>query len=411
MRRLRSRFAVLAAGFTFLRPGQLPAQSPAAPSDTSVVRGPPPHALALADIGRSGLRALWSASGSIGDLQNRAGSYRTAVQLERARVGPLEGKLAALEAALADPALPAPQRAVMEQARESTLAELHAVPRYDAVYRTATLQLEALTPLGFVGDRPLFLRSRVRGHARGGGADELTVFSEGAFVGPVLVVSRRWIVGLGVGLGRTDVDIGAFDGESGSTSFGAHLNVGGILADGWGVAAQLGHGWSHGRTTILRPGADQLVEVTSAGWSTVTTAKVEAKGRLPLVRSPGARATLSPRLGAFITSSHSRPTTNNLGETGTGPFGERETLAALRASASVDWALGDWTPSLSLGWERELTHEMSVRVSDPTALLTSVGVGWAWRRGRRVVLDYSYLRGSAGLRSASEWTLVLLLDR
>lgn len=402
----RWRIVVLTLGPMLLLPGALAAQA-----ESAQQQRPPPHALAVAEIGRSGLRSLLSASGSIGDLQNRGGSYRMAVQRERARVGPLEGRLAALDAALSDPTLPNHERTGLLQLRGTTVAELQAVPRYEAEYTTGTLQIESLLPVGFLWDRPLFLLVRGRGHARGGGADELTVFSEGVSVGPVLIGSRRWIVGVGMGLGRTDVDIGAFDGSSGATSVGPQLSVGGILGEGWSVAAQLGHTWSHGRSTILRPAREAPVEVRSEGWSETTTAKAEVKGRLGLADPWGIHAVLRPRLGAFVTSTHAGPATNSLGETESGPFGERESLAAVRAGASLDAGVGAWAPTVYLGWERELTDEMSVLVREPNALLTSAGLSWTWSRGRRLALEYAYLRGLKGLRSASDLTLVVILDR
>lgn len=399
------RIGMFMLGLTVAAPVALAAQP-----DSTQGRRPPPHALALAEIGRSGLRGLLSASGNLGDLQNRAGSYRVAVQMERARVGPLEGRLAALDAALADPALSDDAWAGILRLREATLTELRKIPRYDAGYTTGTFQVESLRPQGMLGDRPLFLFIRGRGHVRGGGADELTVLSEGLSVGPALMVSPRWVIGVSLGLGRTDVDIDAFDGSSGTTSLGPQLNVGGILGGGWSVAAQLGHAWSHGRSTILRPTREQPVEVRSEGWSETTTAKAELKGRFVLTDHWDPPVVARPRVGAFFTSTRAGPTTNSLGETGTGPFGERESLAAVRAGASLERSVGAWTPTLYLGWERELLDEMSVRVSDPDAVLASAGISWTWSRGRRLVLSYAYLRGLEGLRRVSDLTLVVILD-
>lgn len=405
MRGLGRELVALGLGSMLLLPGAAGAQA-----GSTRERRPPPHALALAEIGRSGLRSLLSASGSIGDLQNRGGSYRTAVQMERARVGPLEGRLAALDAALSDSSLRGDERAEILRLREATLAELHAVPRYEAGYTTATLQIEALMPFGDFQNRPLFLLVRARGHARGGGADALTVFSEGLSVGLALMVSPRWIISGGMGLGRTDVEIGAFDGSIGTTSLGPQLNVGGILHEGWSVAAQVGHAWAHGRSRILRPSREQPVEVRSKGWSETTTAKAELKGRFLLTDRWGPSVLVRPRLGVFLTSTHAGPSTNSLGERGTGPFGERESLAAVRAGASLETSVGALNPTFYLGWEREMIDQMAVRVSDPDAFLISAGISWTWSPGRRIVLDYGHLLGLQGLRRVSDLTLVVILD-
>src|SRR5690606_21946994 len=80
------------------------------------------------------------------------------------------------------------------------------------------------------------------------GTDRLTVFSEQLDVTAVLVASPRWVLGIGTGLGMTDVDIGAFDGSSSATSRGFQLHAGRIIADGWSVAAQ----GTRGRTAAPR---------------------------------------------------------------------------------------------------------------------------------------------------------------
>lgn len=379
--------------------------------------GPPPEALrqaafgrALADIGRSGLRGLLSASGNLGDLQNRAGSYRLAAQLERSRTAALEGRIMALDQALETPGLPDGERATLTDLRDAARAELAAVPRYEAAYRTATGQVEALLPFALVGSHPVFLLVRGRGHVRRDGGDGLTVLSEGASVGPVLVGSNRWIAAPGLTFGRTDVTIGPFDGSSGSTSLGPRLDVGGILGDGWTAAAQVACVWARGTSTIARPGPDGATEVRTRGRSRTTSAKAEIQGRVTLAAPGGVPVSVRPRLGTFVVSTHSPPTTNSLGERGAGPFGETETVAALRVGASIGTPVGAWAPSLYLGWEHELDSEMSALVHDPRAWLVSAGLARSWGRGRRISVDYALLRGVHDLRRTSELTLVLILD-
>jgi hypothetical protein len=372
--------------------------------------GPPPHAAALAAMGGSGLRGLLSASGSIGDLQNRAGSYGMAVQLEGARVGGLEGRLGALDAALADPELPSGERNALMAVRAATVAELETVPRYEAAYEAGTAQAESLLPVGFIGNRPLFLLVRGRVHVRGGGADGLTVFSEAVSAGPVLMASDRWIISPGLVLGRTDVRIEPFDGSSAATSLGPQLSVGFILGRTWGAAVQVGRFWAHGRSVLLRPGPGDPVEVRTESWSETTTAQAELQGRLSAGRAGGLAVAVRPRVGAFFLSRYSPAATNSLGETGSGPFGARETLAALRVGSSLEARIGPWGPVLYAGWERELTDQLSIRVEDPHALHAAAGVSRTWGRGRRVALDYTLLLGIEGARRVSELALVVILD-
>jgi hypothetical protein len=270
--------------------------------------------------------------------------------------------------------------------------------------------VEALKPLGFMGDRPVFLLVRARGHVRWGGDDGLTVVSEAVSVGPVVVGSNRWIVSPGLSLGRTDVEIGAFDGSSGTTSLGPRLDVGRILGDGWSVAVQLSHVWAYGASTIVRPGPEEGTKVRTAGWSRSTAAKVELTGRFTIEGPADMAMSIRPLLGAFMTSTSSPATPNSLGETGTGPFGSTERIAALRTGATFEAALGSWSPTFFAGWERELADQMSALVDDPGAFIGSVGLTRSWGRGRRVAIDYTLLRGLRSLRRVSDLTLVLILD-
>jgi len=321
-----------------LAPASLASQSPS-PAPAEALRQAT-FGRALREMGRSGLRGLLSATGNLGDLQNRAGSYRMATQLEHARTAALEGRISALDDALSDPALPPDQQQAILDLRDAARAELSAVPRYDAAYRTATTQVEALKPLGFMGDRPVFLLVRARGHVRWGGDDGLTVVSEAVSVGPVVIGSNRWIVSPGLSLGRTDVEIGAFDGASATTSLGPRLDVGSIFGDRWSLAAHLSHVWAYGASAIVRPGPEEGTEVRTEGWSRSTAAKVELTGRLPIEGPSELAMSIRPLVGAFMTSTSSPATTNSLGETGTGPFGSTERVAALRAGATFEAILG-----------------------------------------------------------------------
>ena len=382
-------------------------------SAQSAARELPPgaeHASALARIGSSGLRSLLSASGNLGDLRNRAGSYRLAAQLEHARVSSLEGRLAALEDILTNASLPDSERQRLTNEVQRARDELRAVPEYEAAYRGATAQVEALLPAGFLAGSPLFLLSRAYGQVRDDTGDGLRVFSEALLFGPVWVPSERLILGASLGVGRTDVDISPFDGHSGSWSIGPRLNVGRVLADGWGFALELGYAWAHGSSRVKRPGPAGATEVQSSAWSEVTTFKAEVLGRLQLGAPGSIRLTVRPRTGVFLSSTYSPATTNSLGERSTGPFGTRSSLAALRTGASLGTELGGWAPHVYLGWERELTDEMSELIHDRDGWLAVVGVSRSLGRGQRFVVDYTRIRGLEGLRRVSELTFVLILD-
>lgn len=380
----------------------------AQPSPADMGR-PAAHELALARIGRSGLRSLLSASGNLGDLRNRAGSYRLASRLERTRSGRLEGRIAGLERTLEDPSLAPEDRARIVELRDAARAELASVPEYRASYRTGTAQAGALLPFGFFGGRPLFLRIRGRGHARWDEGDGLSVLSEGISVGPVYA-SDRWIVSPGLSVGRTDVDIAPFEGSSGSTSGAVQLALGRILGRGWSTAIQLAHGWSQDASRIVRPGPNGGTRVRTEGVSETASGKAEVKGRFSVGSFVDAPVSLVPRLGVFVSSTHVTASTDGVGEQGTGPLGERETYAALRAEAGATSRIGPWSPVLRLGWEHELANGASNLIDDPDALLAGIGLSWSWARGRRLSLDFDLLRGLNGRRRVSDLTLVVILD-
>lgn len=369
----------------------------------------PAYGTALARIGRSGLRGLLSSSGSLGDLRNRAGSHRLAARLERARTAALRGRIEALDRALADPDLPPGERARILALRDAAREEVSAVPTYEAAYRATTVQLEALDPFGSLGDGPLFLMTRVRGHGRWDRGEGLTVSSLGATVGPVLALDR-WVFAPGLAVGRTDVDILPFEGKSGTTSVGPTLSVGRLLADRWSGILQLSHVRAWGTSTIRRPGPDGPTEVRTEGRSRTTTARLEVIGRHDVPGPDGPAASVRPRAGLFVRSTRAPEVTDSRGKPAPGSFGERETITALRAGVSVDTDLGAWSPSLYLGWEREFADEMNGLIDDPQALLSRAGLTWRWARGRRLSLDFSLLRGTGGRRQVSELTLVAILD-
>ena len=399
--------AVLCVSLTLL-PTALAAQVPS---------GPPPEALramargqALGTLGRSGLRALISASGSLGDLDNRTGAYRMAEQLEGSRLAGLRGLMDALEGRLLSPDLADRERAALQERLDRAESDLAAVPTYLSRYDAATAQAEALRPLGFLGAHPAFLLIRGRGHARWGGPDELTVFSEALTVGPAVLFDDRWVVAPALAVGRTDVSIGAFDGESGSTSLGARLDFGVVLGERWSAALHLAHRWGWESTRVVQPLPSGDTPVWSESRPRKTSAKLEVTGGFTWDLTENRSLMVRPRAGAYLVSTLTPPTTNSLGERGTGPFGERASLGALRAGAELSTEAGPWTPNLFLAWEHEVGNEVPALVADPNAFLVSFGIAKSLGRGRRVGLEYSWLRGSRDRRTARELTVVLIWD-
>jgi hypothetical protein len=368
--------------------------------------------LIRANIGNSGLRRFLSESASLGELENRAASYRIVEQVERSRVAGLEGRIAAIEAALQDPTIPDAERARLESVVGDTRAELAAVPEYRVEYHSSTAQGGSLTELGFLAERPVFLYAKGRLVHRTDPSEYLRVWAERLDLATAMFPSNSWFVMPGVTVNRTDVDVLPFEGTSGTTSFGLRLDFGVVFGDHWAAGLHANHKWDRASVRVMRPAPEPL-PIGSEPRTQTTAVKLEFMGHYDgsdIAFLPRALR-LAPQLGAYILHTAYAQVTNTLGETNTGPFGDSDALALLAAGVALDFDTGTrFVPDVYLGIDRELPGTMSDVISDRTGFMLAGGLTYVVARSSRAVVTYSYARSTGGRRRSGEIDLVLVLD-
>lgn len=365
-----------------------------------------------ANIGNSGLRRFLSESASLGELENRAASYRIIEQVERSRVAGLEDRIATIEATLQNPTLPDAERARLESVVGDTRAELAAVPEYRAEYRSSTAQAGSLTELGFLSQRPVFLYAKGRLVHRTDPNEYLRVLAERLDLAPAIFLSDSWFVMPGFTLSRTDADVLPFEGTSGITSFGLRLDVGAVFGDHWAAGLHANHTWDRASVRVIRPGPEPI-PIGSEPRTQTTAAKLEFMGHYEgsdIAFLPGFLR-LAPRLGGYILRTTYAQVTNTLGETNTGLFGDSDVLALLAAGLALDVDTGTrLVPDVYLKIDHELPSAMSEVISDRMGIVLAGGLTYILARSSRAVVTYTYARSTGGQRRSGEIDLVLVLD-
>jgi hypothetical protein len=365
-----------------------------------------------ANIGNSGLRRFLSESASLGELENRAASYRIVEQVERSRVAGLQGRIAAIEATLQNPTLPDAERAQLESVVADTRAELAAVPEYRVEYHSSTAHAGSLTELGFVGERPVFLYAKGRLVHRTDPNEYLRVLAERLDLATAMFPSNSWFVMPGVTVSRTDVDVLPFEGTSGITSFGLRLDVGAVFGDHWAAGLHTNHTWDRASVRVIRPGPEPI-PIGSEPRTQTTAVKLEFMGHYDgsnIAFLPRALR-LAPQLGAYVLRTTYAQVTNTLGETNTGLFGDSDVLALLAAGVALDFDTGTrFVPDAYLGIDRELPSVMTDVISDRTGIVLTGGLTYVVARSSRAVVTYTYARSTGGWRRSGEIDLVLVLD-
>lgn len=356
-------------------------------------------------IGTSGLRRFLSESASLGELQNRASSYRMIEQVERARVAQIEGTIAAVSGALRDPRLPNAERIRIEGVLEASRTELVAVPSYRARYATSTGQVGTLTELGFLGSRPAFLLVKGRVVRRTDPDHYLRVLAERVDVAPALFLSPGLFASVGVVGSRSDVDVLPFDGTSGTVSRGLRVDVGVALGSHWAAGMHGEHTWTTGTLEIVRLSPDP-VTVESEPTSRVASAKAEVMGSYE--RGPMA---IAPRVGIYAVHTSYDSVTNSVAETSSGPFGDSDVLGMVAAGVAIEVEVWDnLLPEIYLGADRELQSRMGDVLADRTGVVFAGGLNYSIARAARVGITCTYARSGGGRRVSGELDLVAVLD-
>ncbi len=365
-----------------------------------------------AQIGNSGLRRFLSESASLGEVRNRAASYRIIEQVEGARVAAIEGRISALEGLMRDPTLPVAEQSRLQALVDESQAELAAVPAYRARYHTSTVQAGALAELGFLGKRPAFAFIKGRLVRRTDPDDYLRVSSARVDLAPVIFPSTDWFLSAGFTARRTEVDVLSFDGTSGTTSVGMRLDVGAVFGDHWALGAHATQLWTDGTTNVTRPGPEPIPIESNPSTRSVS-AKIELMGRFggEDIRWLPDFLEIAPRAGAYVMRTAYDLVTNSLGQADTGVFGSSDALALLAAGLAFEFDTGiGLAPNFYLGMDRELPSDMTDVLADRTGFVMAGALTYVIGRSQRMGVTYTFARSTGGRRESGELDFVGVID-
>ncbi len=366
-------------------------------------------------IGRSGLRHFLASSTMLGEMRNRAASYRSVQQVEDARLAALDGLIAGLDAALQDPSLPEPERAALEAQRAEARSEREATPEYAVNYNTLTGDLGSLIYVTSFGNRPVHFHGRLGAHRRGEREDRLGVRAPGGSVGALYAPTDDWAVGLSAIVSGYDADVRSFDGSAEGLGAGARLEIGYIVHANWALGLRTEFLRSKGNVEITRDSRSGPVRVTRDQTQLRTYVQGEFMGRVSarewnwLPQS----IVLQPLLGVYYLRTRYDETVDNLGEVSTGTFGPIEELGVVRLSLTGSAALGSngmCVPHVQVGYDYELVTNMATLLKEPHTISAAAGLTWVLGRSQRISLSYTRYQGLENLRTANDVSLVATLD-
>jgi hypothetical protein len=366
-------------------------------------------------VGRSGLRRFLASSTMLGEMQNRAASYRSVKQVEDARVAGLNGLITLLDAVLSDPTLPELERATLAARQTEALAVRDAMPEYTVNYSTLTGDVGSLIHMASFGNRPVYFHGGVGTHRRVEREDRLGVHAPGGGVGVLYAPTDDWAIGLSAIVSGYDADVRSFDGSADGLGAGVRLDVGYIAHTSWALGLRTEFLRSKGNVEMTRDSPSGPLRLTRDQSQLRTYVQGELMGRvsaeewswLPKL------TVLQPVLGVYYLRTHYDETVDNLGEVSSGTFGPTESLGVVRLALSGSNALGSagrWVPYAQVGYDYEFVTDMDTILREPHTVSASVGLTWVLGRSQRISLSYARYQGFENLRSANAVSLVATLD-
>jgi hypothetical protein len=366
-------------------------------------------------IGRSGLRRFLASNTMLGELLDRASSYRSVKQVEDARVAALNGLISALDAMLSEPTLPPAERAALEAQRSEAMAERDAVPEYRTNHNTLSGDVGSLIHVASFGSRPLYFHGKASTHRRVDREDRLGVLSLGGAMGVLYAPTDDWVVGLAATLSGHDADVHTFDGTSDGLGVGLRVDVGYIIHPSWALGLRADHTWSDGRTDIMRGSPSGPIQVTYDQGQRHTYIQAELMGRIGSEEWGWlpASTSLQPVVGVYYLTSRYDEATDNLGSAVNGTFGPSEVLGLVRAGLSGSTVLGSggkWVPFLQVAYDYEFVNDMDAVLTEPHTLSASVGLTWVLGRTQRLSVSYTRWEGLTHDRTTNDLSLVATLD-
>lgn len=216
----------------------------------------------------------------------------------------------------------------------------------------------------------------------------------------LMMPSDNTLLGFGLVLGATDVDIRHNGGTIRTDARGLRFDWLQKFNEQWGLATRALYTWNDSSTSIPLGFADLdtdqeneqfYLEATLVGnfehdhWSAIPEGWV-----------------VRPKFRALYQKTSFETVTNSLGGVNEGTVGPDDEYATLSARVRIlksAYRPGDFGPYLEVGYEREVINDLDLVVDDPDILMTKIGAVAILKNGDYLDVSYGRFDGLGGDRS------------
>ncbi len=336
-------------------------------------------------LGVAGLRRSIANTSDLGELANRAVTYRLSKQRQRIFNAQQAG----------NPTPPAFE--------------------FDSEIDGAVAQVGTMAKLPAMFGRHTALEGTIRQARRLG--DEIDATSDHLDLG--FVWSANWLsdragyFSLHGIVEQSDADVKFVDGRRKGDSYGGRLQFGEVLGDVWAYSFIAEKIWWEGEGYSMRPSVLGPIRVSQdVEYSrSYINGDVVAHYSLPNFIIPSAQ--FRWRTGFYYLQNEYEDQKNNLGQAAVEPFGNIERLGILRTGGHLSWRYGEnkqWSPFTEFMVDYEFQNNMDEVFDDPHTATLKLGMAWLPKRGQRVQLELQRFQGLDSERIRNNVTLTILLD-
>ncbi len=337
-------------------------------------------------LGVSGLRRSIANTSDLGELANRAATYR----LSKQRLG-------------------------MHNAQQAATPLNPTAFEFESEIDGVVAQLGTMTKLPKMFGRHTALEGTIRQARRLG--DDIDATSDHLDFG--LVWSANWLsdkagyLSLHGIVEQSDADVKFVDGRRKGDSIGGRLQLGEVLNDVWAYSFIAERIWWEGAGYIYRPSALGPIKILQdVDYSrSYVNGDLVAHYSLPNFIIPGAQ--FRWRTGFYYLHNSYENNKNNLGQKTSEPFGNIERLGFLRTGGHLSWRYGtnkQWSPFTEFMYDYEIQNNMDEVFDDPHTVTLKLGMAWLPERGKRFQLEAQRFQGINNERVRNNITLTILLD-
>jgi hypothetical protein len=365
---------------------------------------------------------LWQAfidNSDFGEISGRLTTNSTAQGAETARVAPLQGLVAGLQAAANSGHLPPPVVAALNAQIAATQAAIAQVPDYKSVDRSSTLIVPETHFLTDIDARPLWLQFVYQGYwdREHEYLDRNSFNDQRVQMGLLYSPVNSLLLGLSGFYESTAVDLTALNGHAGYHDVGVKGDLGVVLSDNLGLylsyeyARELGY---QGVSTVMQSGPLYLVTPNDEHRN---YAQAEFLGSftnhdLPFIPQ---RLSLKPYLGIDFYDANFAQTTDNLDQPMRTPFGtSSERLGLVRVGSKFTYDVGSLVPGLQatgqMGFEDEFDNNTDTVVKGGSDAVVGAGFDYVASRFTRISFVYRYRAGITADRNSSDMRLVAVFS-